>query len=66
MNEEKWTPSKIPRWEGLQEGKKLWTGNTDEEVCMLGEDSKFNIRHILFEVPQGFQNDHGQEAEFEA
>lgn len=42
----------------MQERKKLWTGNTDEEVHMLGEDSKFNIRHILLEVPKGYLNDH--------
>ena len=55
----------MTRWEGMQKRKKLWTGNTDKEVHMLGEDSKFNIRHIPFEVPKGYMNDHSQEAECE-
>lgn len=33
---------------------------------MVGEDIKFRIRHIQFEIPKGWQNDHGQKAEFEA
>lgn len=32
----------------------MWTRNTDEKVHMLGEDSKFNIRHISFEAPKGY------------
>lgn len=46
--------------------KEPWTGNRDEEVHVAGEDSEFSSRRIQFEVPKGYPNGHGQEAEFEA
>lgn len=51
----------------MERRKESQTGNTDKEKCTWwGEEIKFSIRHVQFEVPKGCQNDHGQEAECEA